>query len=64
MSKKFLKSLNFDDTKIFVFQNDTLKSWIDEEKWNTYKANGIKMTKISEKSKPICDKIMETFNLN
>ena len=63
-TKKFLKTLNFDETKKFIYQNEFLKSWIDEAKWDGYKANGVKMIKISEKSEIICGKIKETFNLN
>lgn len=40
MSKKFLKTLNQDDAKTFVFQNATLKQWIDEGKWDANKYNG------------------------
>ena len=64
MSKKFLKALTADDAKTFVMQNASLKSWINESKWDANKYNGIKLIKISEGSDVICPKAMELFNLN
>ena len=64
MSKKFLKSLNYDDAKSFIFQNDTLKSWIEESKWDANKHNGIKLERMATDSKPIKDKFKDLFNFN
>ena len=64
MSKKYLKALNFDEAKTFIFQNATLKSWIDESKWDTTKLNGTKLIKIQEKNATIGEKVMKDMNLN
>ena len=64
MSKKYLKTLNFEEAKTFIFQNDTLKSWIEESKWDANKLNGTKLCKINEKSQIIVDKFKKDHNVN
>ena len=46
---KWLRELSKEETKEFIFLNPTLKSWITEENWDNYKANGQKIFKIGSK---------------
>lgn len=63
-TKKFLKTLNFDDARQLIFQNKDLAVAISGDVWDAARINGQRLTKIGDGNDTIISSCKEKLKLS